>query len=261
MSTIGNIQNAIHAWFSSATGLTTVWSHQNHEHPPYPYGVLTLIAFDDNIQAYDDIEINGYNNTMEIVGSRRFSIGCQVIGKDRTVYDYITRAVEALNNPISSEVFVKRQTTEITVSSAASGVYSITLYGSTAYFTAGVMDTVTTIRDGLYLALLSTNPLLNRGFLFEKSGTDKLKIRWKQGYIFSVTVSSRLSTVETVQAVNIARINEDDIASYPIEHENGWLFAGRFDAHFYNNTNQVVLGVPMVTDIKATINTVEIDIL
>lgn len=37
-------ENAIHAWFSGSTGLTTVWANQSAMQPQYPYATLDVIS-------------------------------------------------------------------------------------------------------------------------------------------------------------------------------------------------------------------------
>lgn len=48
-------EDAIHDWFSTATGLTTVWRDQSAPQPAYPYGSLLIIAGPTKLGGQDEV--------------------------------------------------------------------------------------------------------------------------------------------------------------------------------------------------------------
>lgn len=75
-----DIQNAIAEWACGATGLTWVWADQKAPQPPYPYGLLNVIAGLTKIGGLDEQRVveNGDETELIHTGPREFTVSFQV---------------------------------------------------------------------------------------------------------------------------------------------------------------------------------------
>lgn len=106
------VEIAIHAWFSSATGLPVIWEDQEAPRPPLPYGTLKVIAgptklfgADEHRITYDGNQPDGEEIGIEVAGLRQMTVTAQVFLKrlgangSSGAKDYTTRAQSALGMP------------------------------------------------------------------------------------------------------------------------------------------------------------------
>ena len=106
-------QDTIHAWFSGATGLQTVWRNQSAPQPDMPFASLMIVSGPEQYSPAWEVR-----NETDLTRSRgrevkqtvcvpcRFSVSCQVFcenndarNPNRDATSYINRAVAALGLP------------------------------------------------------------------------------------------------------------------------------------------------------------------
>lgn len=88
------VEDALHAWFSNATGLETIWRNQNAPQPPYPYASLSFIAGPTKLGGQDEQRSStdlgqpqGQEVLVESVGLRTATLSCQVYAAKEDVLD------------------------------------------------------------------------------------------------------------------------------------------------------------------------------
>lgn len=106
-------ENAIHKWFTDATGLTTVWTQQGAPQPEYPFGTLEITSGPSQASPLWDYETD-FDETRPPGKEVRFvtcvpctfNISCQVFvgmpeGRDpnKNAMQYLSRAKAALQLP------------------------------------------------------------------------------------------------------------------------------------------------------------------
>jgi hypothetical protein len=79
------IENAIHAWFATATGLETIWASQDAPQPGCPFAMLKRITpgvrehEQDELRSIEDPEAGpGEEIVISVAGPRVFTVSCQV---------------------------------------------------------------------------------------------------------------------------------------------------------------------------------------
>lgn len=82
------IENALHTWFSSTTGLETIWSNQDAPQPEYPYATLNIVAGPTRVSPHDESrtlseDLSGVTNVgqeieLGFMSPRMFTVGCQI---------------------------------------------------------------------------------------------------------------------------------------------------------------------------------------
>lgn len=74
------IQNAVQAWFTSATGIVTIWADQNAPRPAYPFAVLNVIS--ETALGQDEVRytLNAATGKLDpvVCGNRLLTVSCQV---------------------------------------------------------------------------------------------------------------------------------------------------------------------------------------
>jgi len=106
-------ENAIHSWFSDATGLETVWRQQSAPQPEHPYGSLQVIAgptpespaWDERCDT-DLTRPRGQEIHEELVVPAQVTVSCQVHvpmpdarNPGYNAVSYVQRALGALAKP------------------------------------------------------------------------------------------------------------------------------------------------------------------
>lgn len=99
MSTWAQIEDALHAWVSSASGLPVVWAEQTGARPPESAfatlrlgPLLQVGAVDSVVHNYDVSRDPGEEIELEVQSAREFSVGVQVFTAT-TVGDSGARAI------------------------------------------------------------------------------------------------------------------------------------------------------------------------
>jgi len=107
-------ENAVHAWFSSASGLFTIWQEQGAPQPDYPYGSLKIISGPTALapqweirQTYDAARPLGQEIKFEYAAPCRFTVSCQAYAKQGALpaVTYINRAMAALSTITTQTTF------------------------------------------------------------------------------------------------------------------------------------------------------------
>jgi hypothetical protein len=83
------IEDAIHSWFATATGIEVVWQGQDTSQLRYPFGTLNIISGPTKIGGDDEQRSTtnlsapaGKEVTISYTGNRQFTVSCQInVGK------------------------------------------------------------------------------------------------------------------------------------------------------------------------------------
>lgn len=84
-----DVENALHRWFSDSTDLSCViWGNQDAPQPPYPYGVITIIAGPTKVGGIDETRQEPVADPLPAapafpiellkVGPREITLSCQI---------------------------------------------------------------------------------------------------------------------------------------------------------------------------------------
>ena len=71
------VEDAIHAHFELATGVSWIWADQRAPQPNYPYGSLNILPGTVSLAVLDEVRIQ-IDGTIKIVGQRDFTVSAQV---------------------------------------------------------------------------------------------------------------------------------------------------------------------------------------
>lgn len=73
-----DIDDAIHDWFATSTGLATIWANQDAPQPPWPYGILNRISVAKVGQ--DGVRYETIDDRVDahFCGLRSFVVSCQI---------------------------------------------------------------------------------------------------------------------------------------------------------------------------------------
>jgi len=110
---IGSLQDAVHAWFSEATGLFTVWRDQSAPQPEYPFGTLQIISGPNPLSPTWEKRIEtlvgqpqGEEIKITVCNQCTFDVSCQAFvgmseARDPSInaLNFLSKAQTALNLP------------------------------------------------------------------------------------------------------------------------------------------------------------------
>lgn len=272
MATEADIKKVIYDWFSTASGITTIWAKQpikgEADAAPEPvgtYAALDVITGPRRLGIIDEERPPNQSSPSEellIAGQAEFTLNCQIFGVGD--WDYMMAAQDSLQDMEIRDTLRRKQTAIITVVSPVTpGLdYEVTISGVLLSVTSILGDDEESIRDKLIIEI-NTSSYITVTAVTGVS-TSQLNLSGQVGREYTLSVNSNLTLSNQVEAVDLAVVSIEGQVDVSELLETSWEPQKSMDIIFRTHTAifktpEYIEDVEITGDISGNQMTINID--